>query len=112
MIINDMSTTEAAFCFPIKRLENSRVILVPFDFSSYAELFVQGTKENPELFSYVFQGPFLTVADFETFYKSRIMSTSTEILFAILAVPNASNQEGVFAGIIGLQNASSQTMLL
>ncbi|KAI9739976.1 MAG: hypothetical protein M1818_005032 [Claussenomyces sp. TS43310] len=101
-----MSTSEAAFCFPIKRLENSRMILVPFDFSSHAELFVQGTKETPELFSYVSQGPFSTAADFEAFYESRILSTSTETLFAILAKPDASNQGGRFAGIIGLQNAS------
>ena len=88
-----MPTPEPAFCFPIRRLENNRTILLPFDFSSYAELFVQGTKETPELFSYVSQGPFLTAADFEAFYKSRILSTNT-----ILANPMRPIREGYLLG--------------
>jgi hypothetical protein len=102
-----MSTPETTFCFPIKRLENSRMILLPFDFASHAELFVKGVKKTPDLFSYVSQGPFQTVTDFEAFYKSRILSANTETLFAILAKPTSSNEKGIFAGIIGLQNASS-----
>jgi hypothetical protein len=102
-----MSTPETTFCFPIKRLENSRMILLPFDFASHAELFVKGVKKTPDLFSYVSQGPFQTVTDFEAFYKSRILSANTETLFAILAKPTSVNEKGIFAGIIGLQNASS-----
>ena len=101
-----MSTPEAVFCFPIKRLENSRLILEPFDLSTHAELFVQGSKNNPELFAYLTHGPFSTTTDFKAFYKSRIGSSDTETCFAILAKSNTPGEQGVFAGVIALQNAS------
>ncbi|KAJ9606775.1 hypothetical protein H2200_008784 [Cladophialophora chaetospira] len=103
-----MATTESNFCFPLKRLDNSRLILEPFDFHKYADQFVQETKGHPELFAYVYQGPFLTIADFEDFYDTRIRSTDTETLFAILKkTENPDEGDGpLFAGVVGFQNAS------
>jgi len=102
----DMSLSEVAFCFPIKQIENSRLILAPFEYSSHAEQFVQGCKNHPELFTFVTHGPFETMMDFAAWYESKIATTDSETLFAILVKPKTTDEQSVFAGIIGLQNAS------
>ena len=101
-----MTISEDIFCFPRKRLENSRLILEPFNLSRHADLFVQESKDHPELFAYVRQGPFSTTTDFEEWYNSRIASTDTEALFAILRKPLGPDEQEVLAGVIGLQSAS------
>ena len=101
-----MTSAEVPFCFPIKRLENSRLSLVPFDFSSHAEPYVQGCKDHPELFAHVPYGPFSTVTDFAAFYMARIDGSDAETLFAILVKPHTVEEQESFAGIIGLQNAN------
>ena len=104
--MDQMAAPDSAFCFPVKRLENSRLILDPFNFSSHAEPFVHGTKDYPELFDFVSQGPFATTAEFAAFYKSRIESSNRETLFAILKKPTPPGEHHDFAGMIGLQNAN------
>ena len=94
----------AHFCFPVKRLENSRVVLEPFDFWKHAESFLQGCKDHPELFQYLPYGPFASIAEFEAFY--RVRSGPGETLFAVLAKLSPSDERGSLAGVIGLLNAS------
>jgi RimJ/RimL family protein N-acetyltransferase len=100
-----MASSEIPLCFPTKRLENSRLVLAPFDFASYADRFVKGTRDYPELFAYVTQGPFSTVGEFAAWYKFRIQASNAETLFAILVKPQTVDEEESFAGVIGLQNA-------
>ena len=80
-------------------------MLIPFNFASHADHFVQGSKAHPELFDYVTHGPFSTTTDFAAFYRSRIEASDAETLFAILVKPQTVNAQELFAGVIGLQNA-------
>lgn len=100
------SSGNADFCFPIKRLENSRVILEPFDVAKHAALFVEGCKGYPALFDYLPYGPFSTIAEFETFYTSRIEHNPAATLFAIFTISPGSVEQETMVGIIGLLNAS------
>jgi len=106
MHVDAMASPEVPLCFPTKRLENSRLILVPFDSSSHADPFVQGIKNNPDLFTYLTYGPFSTRADFAAFYRSRIELSNAETLFAILVKPQTVDEQESFAGVVGLLNAS------
>lgn len=101
-----MPTPETTFCFPIKRLENSCLILEPFDLSAHAESFFQGSKDHPELFPYIDFGPFSSTADFEAWYQSNIVTSDTVTLFAILAKSDTSDSHTEFAGITSLLSAS------
>jgi hypothetical protein len=101
-----MSSTNINFCFPVKRLENSRLILEPFDVSKHGMTFVQGCKDHPELFEYLPYGPFTSIADLDAFYTDRILPNLTETLFAILAKSSPSDQSGTLAGVVGLLNAN------
>jgi RimJ/RimL family protein N-acetyltransferase len=101
-----MASSEAPLCFPIKRLENSRLVLAPFDFALYADHFVEGSRDYPELFAYVTQGPFSTIEEFAAWYKVRIEASNAETLFAILVKPQTVDEEESFAGVVGLQNAN------
>jgi hypothetical protein len=100
-----MSSENAGFRFPIKRLENSRVILEPFD-AKHAASFVDGCKDHPALFDYLPFGPFSTTAEFETLYKGRIEPNPAEAMFAILTKSSGSIEKETMAGTIGLLNAS------
>ena len=101
-----MSSTNASFCFPIKRLENPRLILEPFEITKHGELFVRGSRDHPELFDYLPYGPFASLADFEAFYTARIMPDPGQTLFAILTKSSPCDDGGTLAGVIGLLNAS------
>jgi hypothetical protein len=101
-----MSTPEPPFCFPIKRLENSRLTLEPFDLSIHADLFVEGSKNHPDLFAYVSDGPFPTASDFSAWYNSNFASSSTVTMFAILIKPAPPDSQTAFAGVVTLQDAS------
>lgn len=101
-----MASSEVPLCFPIKRLENSRLVLAPFDFALYADRFVEGSRDYPELFAYVTQGPFSTIGEFAARYKSRIEASNAAALFAILVKPQIVDEEESFAGVVGLQNAN------
>ena len=101
-----MASSEVPLCFPIKRLENSRLVLAPFDFALYADRFVEGSRDYPELFAYVTQGAFSTVGEFAAWYKVRIEASNAETLFAILVKPQTVDEEESFAGVVGLQNAN------
>lgn len=101
-----MSSGNADFCFPIKRLENSRVALEPFNVAKHASSFVEGCKDHPELFNYLPYGPFSTTAEFEIFYQSRVEHNPAEALFAIFTKSPGVVEQETLAGIIGLLNAS------
>jgi hypothetical protein len=103
----DMLNSEVPFCFPVKQIENSRLILTPFNHAFHAEQFVEGCKSQPDLFAYLPYGPFETTVDFATWYNSRIGSTNSNTLFAILVKPESSDQQNVVAGIIGLLDANT-----
>lgn len=82
------------------------MILEAFDLSVHAELFVQGTKDAPELFAYRTFGPFSTTLDFEDVYSTRFSKDKDkDTCFAILAKSNELDKQGVFAGVIALQKA-------
>ena len=106
LISTAMSLANTAFNFPVKRLENSLLVLEPFEAPRHAELFVQGCKDHPELFDYLPYGPFASIAEFEAFYAVRILSSPTETMFAVLAKSSPSDESGTLAGVIGLLNAS------
>jgi hypothetical protein len=106
LISTAMSLTNTAFNFPVKRLENSLLVLEPFEADRHAELFVQGCKDYPELFDYLPYGPFASIAEFEAFYEARIAPSPTETMFAVLTKSSPSNESGTLAGVIGLLNAS------
>ena len=101
-----MSSTNVTFRFPVKRLENSRVVLEPFDVWKHVESFLRGCKDHPELFDYLPYGPFASIAEFEAFYTDRVLPNSAETLFAILAKASPSDESGTLAGVVGLLNAS------
>jgi hypothetical protein len=101
-----MSPANTAFNFPVKRLENSLLVLEPFEVPKHAELFVQGCKDFPELFAYLPYGPFTTTTEFEAFYTARIAPSPAQTLFAIFAKSSPANESGTLAGVIGLLNAS------
>jgi hypothetical protein len=101
-----MSPANTAFNFPVKRLENSLLVLEPFEAPKHGELFVQGCKDHPELFDYLPYGPFASIAEFEAFYTARIVPSPAETMFAVLAKSSPSNESGTLAGVIGLLNAS------
>jgi hypothetical protein len=94
------------FCFPVNRLENSRIVLEPLDVPKHGLLLVQGCKDHPELFDYLPYGPFASIAEFEAFYADRILPNPAETMFAILVKSSPSDESGTFAGLIGLLNAS------
>lgn len=100
-----MSSGNTDFCFPIKRLENSRVVLEPFN-DKHAALFVEGCKDHPTLFDYLPFGPFSTTTEFETLYKCRVERNPTEAMFAIFTKLPGSVEQETMAGTIGLLNAS------
>lgn len=100
-----MAITDEPFCLPVKRLENERVILQPFDFSVHLDPYLEGCKNHPELYNYVGYGPIVTEADFTQFYESRI-SSSSDTLFAVLAKSDEADEHGTLAGVIGYQCAS------
>jgi hypothetical protein len=101
-----MSSANAAFNFPVKRLENSLLALEPFEVPKHAELFVQGCKDHPELFDYLPYGPFASIAEFEAFYSVRIAPSPAEAMFAVWAKSSRSDESETLAGVIGLLNAS------
>ena len=101
-----MSSSHINFCFPVKRLEDDRLVLKPFDVSKHAPAFVQGCKDHPELFDYLPYGPFASIADFEAFYTPRMEANRGETWFAISAKSSPSDADGTLAGVIGLLNAS------
>src|SRR2546421_11103908 len=101
-----MSPANTTFNFPVKRLENSLLVLKPFDVSKHGELFVQGCKVYPELFEYLPYGPFASIAEFEAFYTARIVSSPAATMFAILAKSSPFDERETFAGVVGLLNAS------
>jgi hypothetical protein len=101
-----MSFAHVNFHFPVRRLENSRLSLEPFDVSQHGMAFVQGCKDYPELFDYLPYGPFVSLAEFETFCIDRVAPNPAETLFAILTKPSSSDESGSLAGVIGLLNAS------
>jgi hypothetical protein len=84
---NNIFTPELPFCFPIWLLENSRLTLEPFDLSIHADLFVEGSKNHPDFFAYVSDGPFPTTFDFSAWCNSNFASSSTVTIFAILTKP-------------------------
>ena len=100
----------ANFCFPVKQLENSRVVLEPFDVSKHAKSFLHGCKDHPELFKYLSYGPFASIVEFEAFYK--MMSSPEKTLFAIFAKSSPSDENRSLAGVIGLLNASPNNALV
>jgi hypothetical protein len=101
-----MASTNINFCLPVKRLENSQIVLEPFDVPKHGMTFVQGCKDHPELFDYLPYGPFASLAEFEAFYTDRVLPNPAETMFAILAKPSPSDGSGTLAGLIGLLNAS------
>jgi hypothetical protein len=106
LISTAMSHVNTAFNFPVKRLENSLLVLEPFEVSKHGEPFVQGCKDYPELFEYLPYGPFASIAEFEVFYAARIVPSPAETVFAVLAKSSPSDESETFAGVIGLLNAS------
>jgi hypothetical protein len=106
LISTAMSPANTAFNFPVKRLENSLLVLEPFEVPKHGELFVQGCKDYPELFEYLSYGPFASIAEFEAFYTARIVPSPAATMFAVLAKSSPSDESETFAGVIGLLNAS------
>ncbi|KAI1331298.1 acyl-CoA N-acyltransferase [Xylariaceae sp. FL0255] len=102
-----MSSADVTFCLPIKRLENERMILEPFDISSHLDAYLDGCKDHPELHNYVGYGPIVTKADFAAFYEPRMAKSSSDTLFAIMAKSDETDERGTLAGVIGYQNASA-----
>src|SRR3954453_22411437 len=72
LISTAMSPANTAFNFPVKRLENSLLVLEPFEVLKHGEFFVQGCKDHPKLFEYLPYGPFASIAEFQAFYTARI----------------------------------------
>jgi hypothetical protein len=101
-----MSSSNINFCFPVKRLEDPRIVLEPFDLSKHAPAFVQGCKDHPELFDYLPYGPFASIADFEAFYNARMEGNGGQTMFAISAKSSPSDADGTLAGVVALANAS------
>jgi hypothetical protein len=101
-----MSSTTVNFCFPLRRLENLRLILEPFDVSKHGKAFVQGCKDQPELFDYLPYGPFPSFTEFDAFYTNRVVPNPAETMLAILAKSSSSDEDGTLAGVVGLLNAS------
>ena len=117
------STTTFVFSLP-SRLSNSRLRLEPFALSTHAAAFVNGTKHHPDLFQYRSHGPWETVVEFEAFYNARVADNATDTCFAVLVQEERRGDGGgveeeeeegcgedrrvggVFAGVIGLENAS------
>ena len=91
--------------YPIKRLENSRLLLEPFDFAKHAAPFVEACKDHPGLFDFVPYGPFPTIADFKDFYPVWVSNPAVAV-FAVFAKSSSSAEQGTMAGTIGWLNAN------
>ncbi|KAJ7850679.1 acyl-CoA N-acyltransferase [Mycena olivaceomarginata] len=103
-----MTPYDVNFYFPIPKLENDRVKLVPFIPSEHGDAFFAVASSHPELFAYLPVAPFDTAQDF----VSAIMEIQPDrgvVLFAVLdtSSPGAVPQ---LAGTIGLL-ATSPTNL-
>lgn len=107
-----MASANVNFCFPVRRLENARLFLEPFDLSTHAAPYAEGCKDHPEIFQWLPYGDFTTLAEFEAMYKTVIEPDPTKIMFAVLAKSSPSDQIGTVAGIIGLLNASPENALV
>ena len=106
-----MSQIEKPFIFPIRRLANDRLSLEPFNLTSHACVFVEGTKNHPDLFKYVTYGPFQSVKEFEDeFYWLRVGEKEGTALWSIFTKNPTDKVERdgdwVFAGVLSLDNSN------
>ncbi|KAI9708928.1 MAG: hypothetical protein M1820_003622 [Bogoriella megaspora] len=110
-VMHRTSDADKPFVFPVKRLENDTVCLVPFDVASQASIFVEGTKHHPKLFEYTTYGPFQSVEEFEDdFYWPRVGEKEETVLWSIFKKQLADQDEKgsllAFAGVLSLNNSS------
>jgi len=106
-----LSQADSTFVFPYGPLSSDRVSLTPWNIEEHSELFVEATKDHPELFLYLPWGPFPTVDDFLKFYNGRIALDPTQMIYAVYN-KGTNGQSDEFAGMIGCLNASADHAIL
>ncbi|KAI0700846.1 acyl-CoA N-acyltransferase [Cerioporus squamosus] len=79
------SSSEVKFCLPIRELQNDRVKLTPFIPSIHGPAYWEGTRANPEIYTFAPLGPFPTYDAFFAHISPRWCPRPEQIVFAILA---------------------------
>ena len=100
-----MSASKASFCFPVPILENSRLKLVPFDLETHGGAYIDGFKDEPQLFKYMPSGPCTSVEELGRFLDRQISSRADRCWLAIILKPNVPDGDEVLVGTIGYLNA-------
>ncbi|KAI5117399.1 hypothetical protein M0805_004621 [Coniferiporia weirii] len=94
------------FVLPVRVIENARVRLEPFIPAVHAEEYFTGSKDHPELYTYLAYGPFDSVDELlEKLVIGRVHNDPTSVLFAIIDKAGAEGKPRV-AGMFGLLNTS------
>jgi len=98
--------SEGVFHYEQRRLENDLVALEPFDPSVHVAPFLEVTKTNPDIFTYISFPVIETEADFmREVYDKNIRASPEECLYAVIdKVPTSGEEKpnGKYAGILSL----------
>jgi len=106
-----MLTKDSTFVFPYGPLSSDRVSLIPWDINTHSELYVNATKDLPELSLHLPWVPFQTLDEFLQWYNARVAPDPTQMLYAVYS-KGSDGQQDEFAGMIGCLNASADHAVL
>ncbi|KAJ5239907.1 hypothetical protein N7468_004526 [Penicillium chermesinum] len=98
------------FCFPVRELSDGFVKLTPFDPTRHAAPYFQGSKDHPELYSYMSIGPFATEQEFVSKFVDGFMSQPSVACYAVIDKTRPTSEadlEGELAGMVSYMSASA-----
>ncbi|KAL0948310.1 hypothetical protein HGRIS_010901 [Hohenbuehelia grisea] len=106
------ASNELNFCFPVRELENERVLLTPFIHTKHAETVFNAYSEDHSLFAHMPLGPYDTAKQFvDDFILGRIQSDPGMVAYAIYDKTHPSYPSPrSHAGMIGYLHSSASDL--